>query len=95
MSEEIGIKETKECFIAGNEIGIFILQRIKDGLGIDDALALVAKLTADAEFQKIIADAIDKVGLVPAEIKDFSVAEGLELATLQIGYVPRIIGALK
>lgn len=93
--ETMGIKELKEVVVAANEISLFIITRLKDGVGIDDALAAYQKLTQDAEFKKLITDAHDGLSTVGGEIKDIDLAEGLELLMLQAGYVPRYVEALK
>lgn len=89
------IKELKEVVVAANEISLFIISRLKDGVGIDDAMAAYQKLTQDAEFKKMITDAHDGLSTVGGEIKDIDLAEGLELLMLQAGYVPKYVEALK
>lgn len=90
-----GIAETKEVLVAGNEIGLFVVSRLKDGVGVDDALAAYQKLTQDAAFKKIVMDAHDGLSAVGGEIKDLDIGEGLELIILQAGYVPKFVEALK
>lgn len=90
-----GIKELKEVVVAANEISLFIISRLKDGVGIDDAMAAYQKLTTDAEFKKMIADAHDGLSTVGGEVKDLDLSEGLELIILQAGYVPKFVEALK
>ena len=89
------IKELKEVVVAANEISLFIISRLKDGVGIDDAMAAYQKLTQDAEFKKMIADAHDGLSTVGGEVKDLDLSEGLELIILQAGYVPKFVEALK
>ena len=97
MTEEFGIKETKEAYIGGNRLGIFFVKRMKDGIGFDDAFALIKKLATDEdpEFKAIMKAAFDKIGQVPKEIADLSMIEGMELATMSIGFVPMWIEAFK
>lgn len=89
------IKELREVVVAANEISLFIISRLKDGVGIDDAMAAYQKLTQDAEFKKMIADAHDGLSTVGGEVKDLDLSEGLELIILQAGYVPKFVEALK
>lgn len=91
----IGIQETKEVLVAGNEIGLFVVSRLKDGVGVDDALAAYQKLTQDAAFKKIVMDAHDGLSAVGGEVKDLDIAEGLELAMLQMSYIPKFVDVLK
>jgi hypothetical protein len=90
-----GIAETKEVLVAGNEIGLFVVSRLKDGVGVDDALAAYQKLTQDAAFKKIVMDAHDGLSAVGGEIKDLDIGEGLELAMLQMSYIPKYVDVLK
>lgn len=90
-----GIKETKEAMVAGNELGIFLASRFKDGIGADDFTAFVAKVTADPAFQKILKDAYEGASEIGAEVRDVDLQEGLELAALQLSYIPRYVEALK
>ena len=93
--QTIGIKETKEAFVGVNELSIFLIQRLKDGVSVDDALALFAKLTGDEAFKKVMTDAFNGINQVPAELKAIDLQEGLELASLAISYVPKYVEAFK
>jgi hypothetical protein len=93
--EKVGIKETKEAVVALNEISLFVASRLKDGVGLDDATALFAKVTGDEEFQKLVAAAYENYKAIPAEVKDVDVLEGVELGMLQLGYLPKFVEALK
>jgi hypothetical protein len=85
-----GIQETREVLVAGNEIGLFVVSRLKDGVGVDDALAAYQKLTQDAAFKKIVMDAYEGLATVGGEMKDLDIAEGIEA-----GYIPRYVDVLK
>ena len=91
----MGIKELKEAVEAINEIAILLCERFKDGLGVDDAVAIYDKIKEDADFKAKMIAAYDNYKLIPEEIKDIDISEGLEVAVIQIGYVSKIIEALK
>jgi len=94
-SSTLPIKDTKEVLTLTNETAIFLIKRFKDGVGLDDMEAILQKLFVDEEFKKIMSDAITGIGNIPAEIKDIDMAEGMELATHQLAYVPKIVEAFK
>ena len=78
MSElSLGIKELKEALVGVNELAIFIAMRLKDGIGLDDAMAIWSKLSSDEEFKQKMVAAYDGISQVPAEIKDLDLAEGM------------------
>ncbi len=93
--EKIDVKDTKEMLIAVNELSIFLIGRLKDGIGMDDAMAAFAKMQSDEEFKNIMGNAIKGIGNIPKEISDIDIAEGFELAKVQIDYIPKILGAIK
>jgi hypothetical protein len=98
MAEQVvsvGIKEAKEAIIGVNELAIFIASRLKDGVGVDDVMAVWEKLKDDEEFKTKIVAAYEGISLVPEEIKDMSLQEGLELAVIQVSYVPQLLAAIK
>lgn len=80
MAEVKGIKETQEAIVALVTLGKFVADRLKDGIQLDDALALGEKLVLDADFKKIVTDGITGIDQVPAEVQDLSFAEIIELA---------------
>jgi hypothetical protein len=75
----VGDKETKDVLLAGLAIAKFVVQRAKDGIGIDDAEALVAKIMTDTEFKQVLTDAVTNIQQVPAELKDLDTGEILDL----------------
>jgi hypothetical protein len=96
MSEEkVGIKESKEAIDGSVEIAKFVISRAKDGIGIDDASALVMKLLADEAFKAKLQSAIEGIQLVPAEFKDLDFSEGVELGVFAAGKAKEIIDELK
>lgn len=90
MGESMDVKETKEAVLALVLLGKFVADRLKDGVGMDDAAALFAKL-ADEEFKAKVAAGVDGLDKVPAELGDLQVADMLELVKL----VPEILEILQ
>jgi hypothetical protein len=83
---EHGVKETKEAILALVVLGKFVADRLKDGVDMSDAMALVAKLSDEAFKAKVMAG-VDGLDKVPVEIKDIKLAELFELAQV----VPEIL----
>lgn len=94
-SEQIGIKETKEALVGINELGLFFVERFKDGRQMGDFVAFWDKLKNDQEFYLIVQEAYRGIHLVPKETDNMDLKEGLELVTLQLSYIPKFIEALK
>jgi len=95
MEESLGIKEVKEALVGVNELAMFLAERMKDGVGVDDVMALWTKLSSDKEFKAKMLAAYDGIGAVPAELKNVDLAEGMELAMLQISYLPGLLASMK
>jgi hypothetical protein len=93
--EKLGIKEIKEALVGVNALAVLLAERMKDGVGIDDAMAVWAKLSSDEAFKAQMVAAYQGISLVPAELKDIDLAEGMELAVLQIQMMPALLAALK
>jgi hypothetical protein len=90
-----GIEETKEVLVASNELTLVVLKHIKDGVQVSDVPAIVTDLIASDSFKIALVAAITNITQVPAEIKDLDFTEGMELAKVQLAYVPKILEALK
>jgi hypothetical protein len=91
----VGIQETKEVLIAANELTLVVIKHVKDGIAVSDIPAIVSELMTSDAFKLALVDAVKGVTNVPAEIKDIDFTEGMELGKVQLGYVPKIIEALK
>lgn len=95
MSEVLGIKETKELVIGVNELAVELVKHLKDGVQVTDALAILDTLKTNEDFKAKLAAAYENVQAVPAEVKDISLVEGMELVMAQAAYLPKIIEAAK
>ncbi len=94
--EKLGIEETREVLVAVNELSIFLIGIVMDGIQVfDDGRAIIDKLRNDDVFRVKIQAAIDNVRAVPAEIRDLDAAEGILLGGVQLSYVPKILQALR
>ena len=77
---EIGIQETKEALVALAKLGKFISAQARDGLNLSDGAALAAKIVGDESFRTALLEGFAGAAKIPAEVKDVSATESLELA---------------
>jgi hypothetical protein len=91
----LGIKETKEVLVAINEVAIVLAKHLKDGAQLTDAIAIVDDFKNNPDLLAKLLAAKENISAVPAELKDVSLVEGVELAITQASYAPKIIAALK
>ena len=77
-------KETKEAMKALIAIVGFLVERLGDGIGYDDLLAVISKLTSDDVFMKKIKEGYDGLEKISGELKTLNTetitALGLEVA---------------
>lgn len=93
MSDVLGIKETKEAAIGIIALGGFIAKEIKAKKSIgQDMMDLFVAMQSDPEFRSKLEAAVNGLELVPSEIGNMSIQEGIELAG---AIVPEVIKALK
>lgn len=95
MAEEIGIENVREVLIAVLELSVFLVTRLKDGIGADDAAALYDKLKNDAAFNALLVKAYEDINKVPVEVQDIKLEEGIELAGVLAAYLPKLLKSLK
>lgn len=86
-----GVKEIKDVLKAVLALSAFIIERAKDGLGVDDALALVAKLQSDAAFASEMKLAFDEIGKVPQELSSLTLAESLDIIVAVVPDVMNLV----
>ncbi len=91
----VGNKESKEALIATNEIALFLAERLKDGIGFDDAAAVWDKLRNDEDFKAKLQAGYDKIKEVSNEMKDIDLGEGIELGMVQIEFIPKFMEVFK
>lgn len=96
MSEEkYGIKESKEALVGGFELALYLTERLKDGVGMDDVTDLMTKLMADADFKKKMEDAYEGISKIKDEFSDLSLQEGFELAGVGMDYTLKFVNLFK
>lgn len=86
-----GVKETQELMIGAFVIAAFIIDRLKDGAGVDDIAALYAKMVSDEAFKKKVIDAAKGINEVPVEMKDFKLEELIGMAMM---LTPELLGIM-
>ncbi len=80
-----GIVETKEAVLAVAKLVKFVIAQAKDGIDLKDVGVLVEKLVKDEAFRQVFLDAFSSAQSIPAEIKDISFQEGIELVMAVVG----------
>lgn len=88
------IKETKEALHGSFVLAEIIGAELKDGVQAADLVAIVQKILADEAKKAALDAAIKDIQKVPAEVKDLSLAEGVELAQVVIHKLPDLLKAL-
>ena len=91
MTGQYGVKETKEALLALAVLGAFVAKRLKDGVQLDDATALVAKLTGDTEFKAKLTAGIEGIDQVPKELGELDLEDIIALLTV----VPEMLTQIK
>lgn len=76
------MKETKEAIIALALLGKLVADRVKDGVQLDDAVAIGEALLIDGEFKQKIEAGYKDANLIASEFKDFSLVKAMDLATV-------------
>ena len=79
MSELHGIKNTKEVLIAMLKIMPILVKQFKDGVQVQDALEIYAKIMADEQLKLILVEAFKDYQMVEKEVKDLDAKEVVEL----------------
>ena len=95
MSDEHGVKEFKELLEGCNELALYLVERLKDGVGADDLTDLMSKLMVDGEFKGKMEAAYEGLDKLGDEVKDIDLGEGVELAMVQLNYLPKYVEAFK
>ena len=85
------MKETKELIVALALVGKLVVDRVKDGVDLADAVAVAQALLADGKLKDAVALAVKDIDKIDDELKDFSVAKGLELASV----IPELLAILQ
>ena len=92
---EVGIKETKEAMVGVFTVACLLVERFKDGVGVDDGIAIWDKIKNDEAFKAKIVAAYEGYGLIPSEVKDIDVTEGFELMGAMMPEILKLIKSFK
>lgn len=95
MSEQKGIKETKEALEGMITIVCAGLRQLKNGFQIADLIEAFKEIEADPVKKAQVDEALKGVQECPSEISDLSWMEGAELGMAAVKRVPDMIDALK
>lgn len=95
LDQKLGVKETMEALGGLNALTIFIISQAKDGINLQDGVALVEKIMLDPEFKAKLAAAVEGINKVPAELKDLDLTESFALGKYGFEQIQEIIKALK
>lgn len=91
MAGKHGIKETGEMLVGCAVLGKVVLDLVKDGVQLNDAVALGTKLVADPVFRKALQDAADKADLIDDELGEIDFADAIDLAKI----IPQLLEIFK
>lgn len=89
-----GIKESEEVLVATKILSVFLIKRLKDGVGVDDLVATIQKIVFDPKFLSAINAGIKDVKLVGKELADLDSEEISQLTGKAYEVVQAILGEL-
>jgi len=81
------MKNTKEAIIALLILGKFVADRVKDGVQLEDALALGQALMVEGEFKTLVQAGYADMDKIGEEFSDFNLTKGLELVQI----IPKMV----
>lgn len=90
-----GVKETKEALVGVLAVAEVIAKRLKDGVGLDDAMAIVAVISSDEEFKAKMVLAVEGYKAIPEELKDIDLSESVELMVVGGEGIVKIVKELR
>jgi hypothetical protein len=85
------MKNTKEAIIALLILGKFVADRVKDGVQLEDALALGQALMTEGEFKTLVQAGYADMDKIGEEFADFNLVKGLELVQI----IPKMVEILQ
>lgn len=92
MAGEYGIEETKQAMRGILALAEFLIERLDDGLGFDDAVAAYSKFTSDDVFKTKLKEAWEGRKLISKELGEIDQTEVIELG---MTLAPEIIAILQ
>lgn len=91
----LNVDGAKATLKAVNELSIMLINQFKDGVQVNDFVEMWNKFSTDEAFKAKMEAAWNQYKTIPAELKDIDAGEALELAAVQIEYIPAIVEAFK
>ena len=96
MAEKAGTKETSEALHGVLMLALVLAKHLKDGVQVGkDIFALIEELKSNVELDGALKAAYDGIALVPSEIKDLDVMEGLTIVMAATPDLMRIAAELR
>lgn len=89
------VKETKEMMVGFLKLAALLAVAFKDGVQATDILDVLKKIESDPVLKQALLDAYNGIDKVPAEVKDMSMVEGIELISAALPELAVLIAALK
>jgi hypothetical protein len=91
-----GVKGTKELLTAANTLTVEIIKLLKDGAQAADVTVFLNDIMNDKDGLKTaLVAAYNDVKGIPTELKAMDWTDGVELANIQLQFIPQIVGAFK
>lgn len=91
----MSVKETKEVLVAANMLSVELIRTFKSGPKLADIGTLLTHLISDDQLKVAIYAAYSDISKLPEEMKEIDLAGGIELAQVQLEWVPKIVDAVK
>jgi hypothetical protein len=80
-------KELEQLVVGVMELAVLLADRFKDGVQVEDALVIFAKLQSDPVFK----DALVGLGNLPEEVKELEPKDYVEISIKVLQYIPVFI----
>lgn len=93
--DDKGIQQTKELLKGVLDLAKVVAEVLQDGAQVSDLVSGFAKLEGDPVKKAEVAAALAGITEVPSELKDISIAEGVELAMVIVQDLPALLAAFK
>jgi hypothetical protein len=96
MSEQVGIKETKELLVALGDLGVVVAKAVKGGGQMTEISGrIAAAIVANPGLIAEVKAAADGIAQIPNEIRDLSLGEILELCETSLVTTRKALEALQ
>lgn len=91
---ELDTKELSEVIKGSMELTVAVLEELHDGVQFHDAIAIFAKIQANDDLRRAMVEAAKGAHKIPAELKDISAEEAIQVIMIMLPYVPKMLKAL-